>query len=569
MRKKLLSITLSSIMVLSTVSFAFAEVDLDNPPTEPTKPKVESYQDNDKIEDYNTKAEDYNQKADEYNSAVDKEYDKAVEDVNKKNAEGQQKQAESQKIHDEAVEKNKEIEKYNKEVDKKYEEDTAKYNAEKEQYNKDLEKYNTDMEQYRSDFNQQYNAEIFKTKEEYENFAKSKNEVFERDKIYHEKTKDRGISNKTNDVNGLPADFNNLDDTENPKTITVERGEPSQNTYKVVVIALYLVGTNEYFGSGYELEKYGTLNPNIYNYLVQTKWESATVGENDTVTVQSEAISMIKYSNGNFFNYVDDNYLEGYWYLSSTERGTMDVLDWGWKSIYSQTGFDDNVYIIYTYAWQGKYPIAIMPTEPEEAQKGEYKNKVDVPDVYNWNDLPLPIKRAYLNHIPLLELLIEPESLDNFLNVENSIGFSNRTIAATNNKPDETKAKEKPTTDINNTKLPLTSISKEGHWALINLIATILTIILALILLIMIFINKRKEDEKITVNNKVWLRIIEAIIAIFSGIIFLITEDTTLPMKLTDEWTILMIVILIINIIIAILSRRKIKKEEDEEKALN
>ena len=37
-------------MIFSMTGFAFADADLDNPPAEPTKPSVENYHDNDKIE---------------------------------------------------------------------------------------------------------------------------------------------------------------------------------------------------------------------------------------------------------------------------------------------------------------------------------------------------------------------------------------------------------------------------------------------------------------------------------------------------------------------------------------
>lgn len=396
MKKKILVIVLSFSMIFSTTGITFADTDLDNPPVEPTKPKAENYQDNDKIEKYNKEATEYNKEVDNYNAAVDKEYEEATIDTNKKNEEGQQKQTESQEKHDEAVEKNKEIDEYNQNIDKKYEEDSAKYNVEKEQYDKDLEKYNTDMEQYRSDYNEQSGYEVFKTTEEYKNYAESWNTVFERDKGYHEKTKDRGIINKTNNINEMPINFNELEDTEELRTISVIKGEPSEKKYKVITIALYIVGSDIYWGNEYELEKYGTLNPHTYEHIVQAKWESTTVGENDTVIIQSENNLMIKYTNGNFFNYVSDDYIEGHWHLSTTERGDMEELDRSWRAIYSQTGFDKNIYVIYTYGWRGKYPTAVMPIAPEIVQKGEYKDKIEVPRSYSLGKFTRPNKKKLL-----------------------------------------------------------------------------------------------------------------------------------------------------------------------------
>ena len=101
MRKKRYFIfLLSIIMVFSTMNFSFANSDA---PKQPEKPKVESYKDNDKIENYNKEVKDYNKEVDKYNAGVDKEYSAAKADVDQKNAEGQAKQEASQKAHDEAV----------------------------------------------------------------------------------------------------------------------------------------------------------------------------------------------------------------------------------------------------------------------------------------------------------------------------------------------------------------------------------------------------------------------------------------------------------------------------------
>ena len=105
-----------------------------------------------------------------------------------------------------------------------------------------------------------------------------------------------------------------------------------------------------------------------------------------------------------------------------------------------------------------------------------------------------------------------------------------------------------------------------GEWALINLIAMLLTFLIAIILIISLAINKIREvDDDKEYNNKAIKRILTIIASIISGIVFLLTEDMTLPMVLIDKWTIVMIVILLINIIIAILSRRKEKESEEEE----
>ena len=76
----------------------------------------------------------------------------------------------------------------------------------------------------------------------------------------------------------------------------------------------------------------------------------------------------------------------------------------------------------------------------------------------------------------------------------------------------------------------------------------------------MALFNKRKEEDDIEVKNKMLIRIFSVIVAIISGFIFLITEDTTLPMVLVDQWTLLMLIILFVQVVITILCKHK--KEE-------
>lgn len=551
-RKHFIAVILSGMMIFSTTGFAFADVDLDNPPSEPTKPQVEDYQDNGKIKEYNQKAEEYNKQVDEYNTAVDNEYNNAVIETNQKNIEGQQKQIDSQKAYDNVIKENEEIDKYNQAIDEQYEKDIAQYNLEKEQYNKDMENYTATMEQYRSDLNEKYGYEVYQTIEEYKALAESWNAIFERDKGYHEKSKNRGIVNKTNNINELPTNFNELVDTENPQTITVIKGESSNpdNQYKVITIALYTVGSNIYYGNEYPLETYGTLNPDMYNSIVQAKWESVTVGDNDTVIVQSENNLMIKYTNGNFFNYTNEDFTEGYWHLASTERGDMKVLDWSWRAIYSQTGFNKNIYIIYTYDWQGKYPIAVMPIAPTEVQKGEYKDKIELPEIFIWKNLPNPIKREYLTHISLLDLFSKPI----LKNTNNSVVSANTiTYYGAGDEVEPISA------TISNTKTPLIAPKEEGAWAFINLLAVLANFIICIFLLVMIFINNRKEDDETEVKNRILGRICSLIIAIVSGIIFLLTEDMSLPMVWVDQWTVLMICTFVLQLIVGFLSKHKEK----------
>lgn len=123
-----------------------------------------------------------------------------------------------------------------------------------------------------------------------------------------------------------------------------------------------------------------------------------------------------------------------------------------------------------------------------------------------------------------------------------------------------------PTTTID--PAPTPKAEPEGSWALINLIAAILSCICALVLL---FVRKDTEDDEPTDDEKkdmrkmILTKIASAIIGIGSIIIFILTEDMSLPMVLTDKWTFLMILLLIIEIVNIFIIRQQSKGEENDD----
>ena len=117
-------------------------------------------------------------------------------------------------------------------------------------------------------------------------------------------------------------------------------------------------------------------------------------------------------------------------------------------------------------------------------------------------------------------------------------------------------------------------------WALINLIATILTVCTAAGMIITYF-KKKEEDEEENEdgvvrqltdeekqkeeeeNERKRSKFLGLIPGIGSVITFLLTEDMSAKMVLVDKWTILMIAILAIGAAMAYLTRDK--KDEEEE----
>ncbi len=139
--------------------------------------------------------------------------------------------------------------------------------------------------------------------------------------------------------------------------------------------------------------------------------------------------------------------------------------------------------------------------------------------------------------------------------------------------------------DIADDATPLAG-GRSGHWALINLILAILTVLASLLLLIGYIGKKKKalEDEdgnevKDEDGNTVWeyekkkkgfWRVFSLIPAIVSVIAFILTENMRLPMRLVDRWTLLMVIIAIVQIVVAVLcKKRKNKDDEDRDDQQN
>jgi uncharacterized repeat protein (TIGR02543 family) len=122
---------------------------------------------------------------------------------------------------------------------------------------------------------------------------------------------------------------------------------------------------------------------------------------------------------------------------------------------------------------------------------------------------------------------------------------------------------------IDETGIPL--IGSVGHWALLNLILAVLGALIAIILLIAFFVQRKRETTEesedvetlVTDRKRMSWRVAILMLAAIAVIVFLLTEDTTLKMAWTDTWTVLHIVLFIIQCICAGLSMRR---KQDEQK---
>lgn len=114
----------------------------------------------------------------------------------------------------------------------------------------------------------------------------------------------------------------------------------------------------------------------------------------------------------------------------------------------------------------------------------------------------------------------------------------------------------------------------QGNWALINLICTVVTAGIALLLLI--FKHKREDDEEncdeestnIVYTRRRWTKGFAIIVGIVSIVMFILTENMSLPMILIDKWTIVMAIVLLIQVVTWFIARKwKEVKEVEETKA--
>ena len=138
--------------------------------------------------------------------------------------------------------------------------------------------------------------------------------------------------------------------------------------------------------------------------------------------------------------------------------------------------------------------------------------------------------------------------------------------------------------DIADNATPLAGLGT-GAWALINLILTIVTTLLSILLLIGYIGKKKKalEDEDGNVvldengkevmeyekNKKGLWRLISIIPALIAITVFILTEDMTLPMIFVDKWTILHVVIALVQVVVMVLCKKKKDENDEDENAAN
>lgn len=119
---------------------------------------------------------------------------------------------------------------------------------------------------------------------------------------------------------------------------------------------------------------------------------------------------------------------------------------------------------------------------------------------------------------------------------------------------------------VDEEKTPLAG-GKGAAWALINFALMNLAIFESVMLLIGYFVKTKndEEEEKRKLKKKGIFRIISLPIAIISLIVFILTEDITLPTAFVDKYTIIMLIIAIVQTVMVALSKKQYEDEDEQE----
>ena len=593
-------------------------------PEQPDRPVAESYEDNDKIEEYNRKVDEYNEAAKSHNETVDKEYAAAVEETNRRNAEidqhneaeeqrvreAEERNAEAQRAADEAnaaidaenLENERLVNEHNALEDEKVQasenarnealaanDAAAAHNAEVDQYLADLDQYEKDLAKYKKDLS--YEQQIL-------NLGYASVDAY-----------NQMIINKYN----------------KPAEASVEK---NRNAKAVSVSDLYTVEE--------AAEKSGRkVKVHIEHNFIDvgmTLSEDFEIDENDVLIAKSAGSAGNATQPGwaNFYFNTDDAHTKGYWMpVGDMMMDTANYKNYSWDcgSVHEVSYKDgkrhanDNtdIDIIFDYMWNAlrtykTYDTPVDPTAPTAPESLEKMDMTEVPDLYTaeykvfekkenikailedieaaniLEKLEGPEKGEYIALLSYMTLFDVPEAVipavaaaaTEMIPAAPATKEDKGTPAAPKNRPAAPAARtadNQAAAEIVEQGTPMAApeafiadsdapLAANNTWALLNLIMTVITGIISAVLLTGYFGKKEDEEdenEDAETKRKGLVRLASLIPAAGAIIAFILTEDMTNMMAITDRWTILMAVILLIQAVTAILAKKE--KEESEETA--
>ena len=362
--------------------------------SQPEKPEASSYEDNEKIEDYNRKVDEYNKAAETYNETVDKEYEAAVEEVNQKNAEiDQHNEAETRRVEEaearnaqavlDAAAANDEIDKANTEEKARVEEHNRAEDEKAEASAIARRAAEEENESIRA-----YNEEAAKAAEKYaEDYAKyeADSKQYEYDVEMEKRILNAGYASVQDYNDRINKAYN--EPAEKSKTMNASTEIKSvSDTYKV---------TEAEDKSGVNVS---VIVKHIFDGTDVSYTDEFSIDANDMIVLNSIGALGSATSPGyaSFYYKTDEAHSIGYWYEGYSElQTTARHSEYGWNcgdehEITYREGkshpFDEEVIeMTYYYYWNPlrtakTYNVPTAPVKPEEP--GAAKDLVEVPELY-------------------------------------------------------------------------------------------------------------------------------------------------------------------------------------------
>lgn len=442
------------------------------------------------------------------------------------------------------------------------------------EYNQQVDEYNNYVDTYNAKVDNDY-EEAYSAYEEEKANVEANNQFVDNveAKVNADSSEARGFTN--NSTNELPTDWNDETSEESLKTIQIEKSSnPSGQKVKVINVHVYLddsdIYTPEYLYELIERDKF-KLSDEISERAVLTEWETAEIDYDDTVTISNEASQFagnIVWLNGTrkwfganplpyFFRDIE-GYTQGYWTLGSSMLSeTATEVEYGWNagenytvhyaeqpaiSRYSENGQikteeitvrttdkqePKNIFALFTYLFTRLSAEPEKQALPEEPTKGEYLDKLDHLDLID-------------EITPADDTVVEPKAKKS--NATTSVIVPTISTTAIEQSP--------KSTIINAASMP--KAAPIGSWALINLILTVIAGIIAIV-----SVSKKKdkpddepysEEDKHDIKNLFKYKLFSLLVALGAIIVFILTEDITLPMGYVDDWTLIMVLFPVVEI---------------------
>lgn len=541
-------------------------------PAAPTAPVLDGLSDeeaNRLIEAYNREVEAYNAAAEAYNNELEA-YSQAAESFN-----------EAAALYNEEAERfNAEAEEHNQIESEKL----AAYEAQMETYNKRLDVYNKNVatiarinERNSAKIDDQMNALGSIGRVDKESIL-SLGTVLEED--YYKNYGRRSV--QLGKAGDLVVYWDDLNAVGEGKTILVNAGEASDTTYKVANLHIFQDFDSVTEMWDYQEERgWDCMNINIddehgcliipaalIDRMVMMEYEIAEVGKNDSVTVTSQ--TPVFEGTGLMTPRFLEGFTDGPYWANDVIFATnaMDYeSDWtGTQHTFSfENGTCDHASIKNTLNvnryFFNRYSNPV-PVEPEaftpdmiaarelltplqvslaqlDALSSIALRKITPPAPAVVPEAPAVVPTAPVKPVPAAPVAAEPEEeID-----DNDVPLAAPVVEVAEEKA-EMIAEPAPLLAVNELEeIPEAEIpmASSASWALLNLIACILSVLFALAALI----RRQEEDDEET--HPLFNKIFGTITAVCSVVLFALTENMHLAMRLTDRWTALMFVILAIS----------------------